>query len=118
MAYDEHLADRVRHVLNEKHIFFDEKKMFGGLCIMVDDKMLLGLDIDKSTNEDRLMLRLDPEQHAQILTKHGAREMDFTGKPMKGFVYVSAEAADEDEHLAEWVQLALDYNPKAKRSKK
>jgi len=117
MAFDDYLADRVRQTLQEKNIVFNEKRMFGGLCIMVDDKMLLGIDIDKKTGENRLMLRLDPETHEQVLQKQGAREMDFTGKPMKGFVYISSEAFDDDESLSKWVQLALEYNPKAKRSK-
>ena len=77
MPYDEHLADRVRQTLTEKHIPFEEKRMFGGLCIMVNEKMLLGVDIDKQSGKDRLMLRLDPEQHAQTLQKQGAREMNL-----------------------------------------
>lgn len=117
MAFDAYFADRVRQVLHERHVLFAEKRMFGGLVFMVDEKMCFGLDIDKETQEDRLMLRLDPASHADMLARTGAREMDFTGKPMKGFVFVSAEAVDDDDDLAEWLQLALDFNPKAKKSK-
>jgi len=117
MAFDNYFADRIRQVLHGKHVFFDEKKMFGGLVFMIDEKMCLGLDIDKGNQEDRLMLRLDPEIYTQMLARKGAREMDFTGKPMTGFVFVSPEAVDDDEDLAEWIQLALDFNPKARKSK-
>ena len=112
MAYDEHLADRVRQSFNEKNATFTEKKMFGGLCILVDDKMCVGVQ------KDELMARIDPEMWQEALTKKGCREMDFTGRSMKGFVYVSAEGIDNDEDLSYWVQLALDYNPKAKSSKR
>ena len=119
MAYDEYMADRVRQVFSDKYVSYVEKKMMGGLCFMVDEKMCVGVDQDKETN-DRLMVRLDPEFYDIALTREGARPMDFTGRPMKGFgfVFVDAEGIDEDEHLSEWIQRALDYNPKAKSSKK
>lgn len=117
MAYDEYFADRVRQVFADKDVFFIEKRMMGGLCFMVCDKMCVGVDKDKS-GDDRLMLRLDPEGYEQWLEKPGARKMDFTGRPMKGFVYVDPEGVDEDEDLVSWIQLALDYNPKAKASRK
>lgn len=61
--------------------------MFGVLCIMVNEKMLLSIDIDKITGEDRLMLRFDPDSYATTLSKYGAREMNFTGKPVKVCLY-------------------------------
>ena len=64
------------------------------------------------------MARIDPEIYEESLTRKGVREMDFTRKPMKGWIYVSPEGIDTDDELAEWIQLALDYNPKAKSSKK
>ncbi|MEK6599945.1 MAG: TfoX/Sxy family protein [Deltaproteobacteria bacterium] len=112
MAYDEHLADRISMVLKDHHISFTEKKMMGGLCFMVDNKMCIGV-ID-----DKVMARIDPEIYEQSLKKEGCREMDFTGRPMKGFVYVEPEAIDSQKDLEYWVKLCLDYNPKAKRSKK
>ncbi len=112
MAYDEHLADRVRQQLGQRHIRFEEKRMMGGLCFMVDDKMCLGI------SDERLMVRTDPADYPQLLAQPGAAEMDFTGRPMRGFLFVSGEGLDEDEDLGTWVQRCLDYNPRAPRSRK
>lgn len=112
MAYNEHLVDRIRKVLKEKRIQFEEKKMMGGLCFMVNDKMCMGVE------KDKLMARIDPESYEKALKKNGAHEMDFTGKPMKGFVFVDPIGVDMEIDLEYWIQLCLDYNPKAKSSKK
>jgi len=112
MAYDEYLADRLRNTLKEKNTIFIEKKMMGGLCFMVDDKMCVGIV------KNNLMARIDPETYEQALTLPGCHPMDFTARPMKGFVSVKPEGVDLDEDLAAWVQRCLDYNPKAKSSKK
>lgn len=112
MAYDEYLAERITNVLQHNHVSFIEKKMMGGLTFMVDDKMCVG--VVKNT----LMARIDPEFYEEALTKKGCREMNFTGRPMKGFVFVEPEGIDSDESLEYWIQLALDYNPKAKSSRK
>jgi TfoX/Sxy family transcriptional regulator of competence genes len=68
--------------------------------------------------KDNLMARIDPEIYEEALQKEGCREMDFTKRPMKGYVYVDPVATDMDEQLEYWIQLALDFNPKAKSSKK
>ena len=112
MAYDEHLADRIRQTFNEKGIPVEEKKMMGGICYLVNDKMCAGV------NKDRLMARIDPDIYEEVLTRKGCREMDFTGRIMKGFVFVESVGTDLDTDLARWIQLCLDYNPKAKSSKK
>ena len=112
MAYDEHLGDRIRQELKHKGIPFEEKKMMGGLCFMVDDKMCVGVV------KDELMARIDPEVYENVLQFEGARPMDFTGKRMRGFVFVSPTGIDLDSDLSKWVQLCLDFNPKAKSSKK
>ncbi len=112
MAYDEFLADRIKTVLKDKQISFDEKKMMGGLSFMVDDKMCVGVV------NSNLMARIDPVIYNQALSKKGCREMDFTGRSMKGFVFVEPEGIDMDADLEYWVQLCLDFNPKAKSSKK
>ena len=110
--YSEYLADRIRQVLKDKNAPFVEKKMMGGLAFMVNDKMCVGI------NSDLLMARIDPEIYEEALTSYGVREMDFTKKPMKGWIYVGPDGIDLDEDLASWIQLALDFNPKAKSSKK
>ena len=112
MAYDEFLADRIRVILKEKQVSFDERKMMGGICYMVNDKMCLGIV------KSNLMARIDPELYEQVLSKKGCREMDFTGRTMKGFVFVEPEGIDMDQDLDYWIQLCLDFNPKAKSSKK
>jgi len=112
MAYDEHLADRIRHILDRGRLRYEEKRMMGGLCFMVDGKMCMGVE------KDKLMARIGPEAYAKALKRKGCREMDFTGRPMIGYVYVLAAALDTDEELASWVRLCLDFNPHAAASKK
>lgn len=111
MAYDEILAGRVADALRKvKKV--DSKKMMGGLCFMVDDKMALGI------SGDDLMVRLDPDIREKALKKKGCREMDFTGRPMKAFVFVGPQGTRTEKELLGWVDLALDFNPRAKSSKK
>ena len=118
MAYDDFLADRVRQVFRDLRVAHAEKRMMGGLIFMVDEKMCVGIDKDKSAGEDRLMARIGPEAYEAALLEKGSRKMDFTGKPMKGFVFIGAEGIDTDEDLSYWVQKALEFNAKAKRTKK
>jgi len=112
MAYDEKLADRVREIISVTHKNVEEKKMFGGLCFMVNGKMCIGVE------KDKLMCRIDPLLYDEALEKDGCREMDFTGKPMKGYVYVEEEGFKKSKDLKYWVGLCLDFNKKAKKSKK
>ena len=86
--------------------------MFGGLCFMVNDKMCVGVE------KERLMVRLDPEKYDEALEKEGCTPMDFSGKPMKGFVFVSIDALTTKKKLEYWIKLALEYNSIAKASKK
>jgi TfoX/Sxy family transcriptional regulator of competence genes len=113
MAYNDHLADRIRRVFEEKKVHnIEEKKMMGGLTFMVNEKMCIGI-----VKED-LMVRLNPELHDASILKTGARTMDFTAKPMRGYIFVNAEGVDKDADLEDWIQLALDFNEIAKASKK
>ncbi len=91
---------------------FAEKRMMGGLCFLVDGKMCIGVE------KERLMVRLDPEIYEQVLQRKGCVPMDFTGWPMRGFVFVNAPGFDTDEDLNSWLKLALEFNPKAKSSKR
>lgn len=102
MAYDEELADRVRHLLGARAPFA-ELKMFGGLCFTLKGNMLVGV------LKDELMVRVGPEGHEDALAQPGARAMDFTNKPMKGFVYANASAIETDEMLGEWIDRAYAY---------
>jgi TfoX/Sxy family transcriptional regulator of competence genes len=112
MAYDEFLAERIRAQLQRKKVAFEEKKMMGGLCYMVNDKMCAGVV------KDQLMARIGPEAYNSAIEKQGCRPMDFTGRPMKGYVFVKPEAIDMEKDLAHWLQLCLDFNPLAVSSKK
>lgn len=111
MAYDEYLADRIRIILKRK-TGFEEKKMMGGLCFMVDDKMCVGVV------NDNLMARVDPSKYESLLKQKGAKEMDFTGKPMKGFIFIHPEGIDMENDLEFWIEECLEFNPRAKSSKK
>lgn len=112
MAYNEKLADRVRELMALSHTITEEKKMFGGLCFMVNDKMCVGVE------QERMMLRLDPAITATLLEKGGCQPMDFTGKIMKGYVFVDIDELNTKKQLNYWIQLALEYNPFAKATKK
>ncbi len=112
MAFDEHLAERIDQVLKEKNIVFNSKKMMGGLCYMVDDKMLCGII------QGNLMARIGEEFYPEALKIEGCNEMNFTKRPMKGYVYVAPDAVDLDAQLEFWIQKTLDFNPIAKSSKK
>lgn len=112
MAYNEKLADRVRELIAVAETNVDEKRMFGGLCFMVNDKMCIGVE------KERLMIRLDPAIYDEVIEKEGCMAMDFTGKVMKGFVFVAAEVLTTKKKLSYWTSLALQYNKIAKPSKK
>ena len=112
MAFSEYLADRIRQNLDDKHLSYVDKKMMGGLTFMIDDKMCVGII------KDDLLARINPDIYESSLEKEGCKEMKFTGRPMKGFVLIEAEAIDDDADLDYWIQLCLDFNPLAKSSKK
>ena len=112
MAYNEKLANMARELIVQTHTNVEEKAMFGGLCFMVNDKMCLGVE------KDRLMVRLDPAVYDEVMEKEGCKPMDFSGKVMKGFVFVDADVLNTKKKLGYWVKLALEFNKIAKSSKK
>jgi TfoX/Sxy family transcriptional regulator of competence genes len=112
MGFDEKLVTRTRELIGKSHQITEEKKMFGGLCFMVDHKMCIGVE------RDRIMVRLDPARYEEALEKPGCNPMDFTGKPMRGYVFVDKDVLSSQKELNYWVQLALEYNAVAKASKK
>lgn len=103
MAYDEGLAQRLREQLADRR-GMSERKMFGGLAFMYRGHMLVGII------GEVLMARVGPEQYDRALKRPHARPMDFTGKPMKGYVYVDAEGFSKDANLAKWLGLCLEFN--------
>lgn len=112
MAYNEKLADMIRELISLTHKKVEEKAMFGGLCFMVNDKMCVGVE------KERLMVRLDPAVYDEVMEKEGCKPMDFTGRVMKGYVFVDADVLTTKKKLEYWIKLALEYNKIAKASKK
>ena len=96
MAYDSKLADRVRMAL-ESHLGLTERKMFGGIAFMLNGNMCCGV-----INDD-LMVRVGAEGLEDALARPHARPMDFTGRPMKGFVFVGPEGTVGESTVEEWV---------------
>lgn len=103
MAFDEAVAARVRGALKGKRAV-EENRMFGGIAFMVRGHMSIGV------RGGDLMVRVGPDAYAEALKQPGAREMDFTGKPLKGYVYVGAKGCGTDAALAAWVERALAFN--------
>ena len=102
MAYNEGVAQRVREAMQEVYDIA-EKKMFGGLAFMVRGNICCGIV------RSELMLRVGPEQYEEALELPHARKMDFTGKPMKGLIYVAEEGFEDDSDLEMWVNRALRF---------
>ena len=102
MPYNEELATRVRATLGPLS-GVTEKKMFGGLAFMLNGNMCVGV------TSDDLMVRVGPEQHENLLTLPHARPMDFTGRAMKGFVFVGLGGTQEEESLKEWVARGVGF---------
>ena len=111
MAFNETISNRIREALiNEPNV--EEKLMFGGICYMVNDKMCVGVI------GEEMMCRIGEERYEEALEKHGCREMDFASKPMKGYVYVSEEGMKTKKDFNYWINLCLEFNPRAKAAKK
>ena len=117
MAYDEFLADRIRNQLKEKHTPYSELKMMGGLCFKVDNKMLCGIHIDKKYGDSLLMARIGEDAYLSELNKEHCLPMDFTGRPMRGYIFVTPDGFDTEDDLSYYLDLCLNFNPLAKASK-
>lgn len=102
MAFDPGLAQRVRDVLGERP-GLAERRMFGGLAFLLHGHMAVG--IVGAT----LMARVGPQRHEQALARAHVRPMDFTGRPMKGYVYVDPGGLDDDRELAAWIEACAAF---------
>lgn len=104
MAFDRDLAERVREgLLSVAGGLPDEKRMFGGLCFMIAGNMCCGI------LGDDLLARVGPDAYATLLHEAGAREMDFTGRPMRGMIMVDAAVLAEDQALLQWLSRCLAF---------
>ena len=102
MAYSEKLAGRVRDVLGPR-ADVSERKMFGGLCILCSGNMACGIV------DDTLMLRVGPDAYDGLLAKRHAREMTFTGRPMRGMLYVDPAGIRTARQLKTWVSRGMAF---------
>jgi len=102
MAYNEELADRVRVVLAVRKDV-TERKMFGGLSFMLGGNMCCGVI------KDDLVVRVGPDRYEDTLAEPHARPMDFTGRPLRGMVYVGPEGCRTDRAVAKWVRRAVEF---------
>lgn len=111
METDNYLLDRIRNILISKSVVWSEKRMFGGSCFMVADKMCFG------TYKGGLMVRIEPTETDQLLLRSNVEQMIHGSKPMTGYLFVDPKGYDKDSDLEFWVQKCLNFNPKAKTSK-
>src|SRR6185437_15505058 len=111
MAYNEKLADKIRTTLS--HLSkVEEKKMFRGITFMVDGKMCI------SVSNNELMCRIDPDLYAAVVNKKGCRSVIMGGREYKGYVYVNEEGIKTKRDFDYWIGLSLEFNKKAKASKR
>ena len=107
------LADQIRTILSPEP-GYSERKMFGGLCFMLNGHMTCGV-----TKDGSLMVRVGPDAHESLLQQPEAKPMDFTGRPMKGMLYVSLdECPDGDEGLGRWIQHGVTFTSSLPPKKK
>jgi TfoX/Sxy family transcriptional regulator of competence genes len=102
MAYDEELAGRVRAALDDEPAYA-ERKMFGGIAFMLGGNMCCGVI------NDELMVRVVHDDYAALLKRPHAREMDFTGRPMKGYLFVAAAGCAKAAALQSWLDIAVRH---------
>jgi hypothetical protein len=102
VAFDEGLAQRIRELLDER-ADVAEKRMFGGLAFLVGGHMAVGVV------GEELIVRVGPDGHAGALRRPHARPMDFTGRPMKGFVFVATDGFEADADLRVWVARGVRF---------
>jgi TfoX/Sxy family transcriptional regulator of competence genes len=111
MTYSTKLADRIRETLMDLPNV-TEKEMFRGICFMVDDKLCI------CVSDNEMLCRIGAEEAEKALENNDVRQMISRDKPMKDYVYVSEEAWHNQKDFDNWIKLCLDFNPKAKASKK
>ncbi len=111
MPYSEILAKRISKLLMHPKGLV-EKKMFGGICYMLKNKMMAGIA------KNKLMIRCMPDEYEKLLKKPHAGEMDFTGKPLKGFLYIADLGIKTDKQLQYWLDVGIEYALKSPPKKK
>jgi hypothetical protein len=102
MSYDEGLAERIREALEDRSDV-SEKRMFGGLAFLLRGNMCVGVV------GDELMVRVGPDAYSEAVRRPHARQMDFTGRPMRGFVYVGCDGIESEADLSYWVAWGVKF---------
>lgn len=102
MAFNETLANQLREAFLAKNVEIEEKRMFGGIAFMYKGKMCCGVATDE------LMVRVVTEKMEELLERPFVREMDFTGRPLKGFLYVGQEALKSIDSFNEWIEYGME----------
>ena len=102
MVYDEKLANRIQNIIQRRK-GFTQKKMFGGISFLINGKMCCGVI------KNDLVVRVNPGSYEKLITEKHVRPMDFTGRPMKGFVYVGPNGCKSTKMIARWVNLSVNY---------
>jgi TfoX/Sxy family transcriptional regulator of competence genes len=105
VVYNELLATKIRALVARRR-GWTEKKMFGGVAFMLNGKMCCGVI------KNDLLVRVGPEQNKKALALPNSRPMDFTGKPMKGFIYVDSKGWSKEASLKKWIEMGIDYASK------
>jgi TfoX/Sxy family transcriptional regulator of competence genes len=112
MGYNENLAHRIRRALNDSENLV-EKKMFGGIAFMINDKMCIGV------SQDNIMLRCEKEETDELLRLKGAKVFDLSGgRPMKGWILVGLEGIESEMEFRWWLDKAMEGNRNASIAKK
>ncbi len=113
MAYDTKLADRIREYLSTiPKLKVKEKEMFSGVVFMVNGKMCVNV------SHENMMCRIDPDEYENIIGRKGFLPMVMRGKQLKGYCYVTPDGFKAKKDFEYWMKLCLDFNPRAKASKK
>ncbi|MDY7395294.1 RNA methyltransferase [Aureibaculum sp. 2210JD6-5] len=110
MAYDEHLGERITEILKTKNVDFYSKKMMGGLIFLINEKMTCGIHIDKKYGDSLLMAKIGVQAYEEEIKKEVCLQMDFTGRPMKGYIFITPKGFDLESDLKYWIDKALDLN--------
>jgi len=102
MAFDTELAERIRTRL-KRTTGLQEKKMFGGVAFLVNGNMACGV------HKNELMVRIPPERNAELLARPHTRPFDLSGRPMAGWILVGPDGCSDDDQLATWIKLGVDF---------
>ncbi|SMD34699.1 TfoX N-terminal domain-containing protein [Reichenbachiella faecimaris] len=117
MAYDQHLADRIAQELQAQGINAEAKRLMGGLCFVLNEKMCVGTSIDKASNKPKLIARIGARAVDTALADKNCLPFQPAGRVMRDFISVLDEGIDSDEGLSHWIRLSVDFNHKLDEKK-